>query len=234
MVFGPEVLKLIRDQGVVDEDDLPELLSARGSRLLNGLSASVRSLESAGLIRRTGKTLQVTGLWEKVRQALDLSLTELADLTDHSATILHPLFGRAEPLAPGAQRLDVFVLMPFTEELKPIFDDHIRKTATQMNLTIQRADDMLGSRDIMQDIWESICNCRLVIADCTGRNPNVFYEIGIAHCVGTPVLLITQRPCDIPFDLMSIRHISYEYTPCGMAVFEAALAASIESMIPRK
>jgi hypothetical protein len=234
MVFGPEVLKLLRDEGVVDEDDLPELLSARGSRLLNGLSAGVRSLESAGLIRRTGKTLQVTDLWEKVRQALDLSLTELADLTDRSATILRPLFGRAEAPGPGAQRLDVFVLMPFTAELKPIFDDHIRKTAMQLNRTIQRADDMLGSRDIMQDIWESICNSRLVIADCTGRNPNVFYEIGIAHCVGTPVLLITQRPCDIPFDLKSIRYISYEYTPRGMAAFEAALAASIESMIPPK
>ena len=231
MVMGPEVLKVIRDGGAVDEDELPELLTARGSRLLYGLSATVRSLESAGLIRRAGKTLQVTELWGKVQQALDLSLTELADLQDRSATILHPLFGRAEPLGPGAQGLDVFVLMPFTAELKPVFDGHIRKTAMELNLTIQRADDMFGSRDIMQDIWERICNSRLVIADCTGRNPNVFYEIGIAHCVGTPVLLITQRHDDIPFDLKSIRYLSYEYTPRGMVVFESALAASIQSMI---
>jgi hypothetical protein len=234
MVFGPAVLKLIRDEGAVDEDELPRLLSAQSSRLLGGLSASVRSLESAGLIRRTGRTLQVTELWEKVQQALDLSLTELANLQDWSATILHPLFGRAEPLGPDTHRLDVFVLMPFTAELKPVFDDHIRKTAMHLNLTIQRADDMFGSRAIMQDIWENICNSRLVIADCTGRNPNVFYEIGIAHCVGTPVLLITQRPDDIPFDLRSIRYVPYEYTPRGMVVFESALAASIESMIVRE
>jgi hypothetical protein len=190
--------------------------------------------ESAGLIQRTGKTLQVTELWEKVQRALDLSLTELADLQDGPATILHPLFGPAEPPSPGAKRLDIFVLMPFTAELKPVFDDHIRKTAMQLNLTIQRADDMLGSRDIMHDIWRNICNSRLVIADCTGRNPNVFYEIGIAHCVGTPVLLITERPDDIPFDLRSIRCLFYEYTPRGMAAFESALAASIESMIAGK
>ena len=85
----------------------------------------------------------------------------------------------------------------------------------------------------MQDIWVSICNSRLVIADCTGRNANVFYEIGLAHSVGTPVLLITQSPDDIPFDLRSIRYISYEYTPRGMVAFESALAASIDSMIGR-
>jgi hypothetical protein len=104
----------------------------------------------------------------KVQQALDLSLTQLADLQDGSATILHPLFGPAEPPRPGAQGLDIFVLMPFTAELKAVFDDHIRKTAMQLNLTIQKADDMPGSRDIMHDIWQNICNSRLVIADCTG------------------------------------------------------------------
>ena len=160
-----------------------------------------------------------------------LSLTELVELQNRSAAILHPLFGRAEPLLPGVHRLDIFVLMPFTTELRPVFDDHIRTTAAELNLTIQRADDMFGSRDIMQDIWEHICNSRLIIADCTGRNPNVFYEIGIAHCVGTPVLLITQTPDDIPFDLKSIRYLSYEYTPRGMEVFESALASAIQSML---
>jgi hypothetical protein len=231
MTLGPELLKLIRDRGAVDEDELPDLLSARGSRLFYGVGGSVRLLEAAGLIRRTGKVLQVTEAWGKVQQALDLSLSELADLQDGSGTVLHPVFGRAEPAAPGAQRLDIFALMPFTAELRPVFEDHIRKTAAQLNLTIQRADDMAGSRDIMQDIWRGICNSRLVIADCTGRNPNVFYEIGIAHCVGTPVLLITQRDEDIPFDLRSIRYISYEYTPGGMAAFEADLAAWIKTMI---
>jgi hypothetical protein len=234
MAFGPEVLKVIRDKGAVDEDDLAKLLFARGSRVWYGLSASIRSLESAGLIQSRGKTLRVTELWGKVQQALDLSLTQLADLQDGSATILHPLFGPAEPPRPGAQGLDIFVLMPFTAELKTVFDDHIRKTAMQLNLTIQKADDMLGSRDIMHDIWQNICNSRLVIADCTGRNPNVFYEIGVAHCVGTPVLLITQRPDDVPFDLRAIRYLSYEYTPRGMAAFESALATSIESMIAGK
>jgi hypothetical protein len=46
---------------------------------------------------------------------------------------------------------------------------------------------------------------RVVICDCTGRNPNVFYEIGIAHTLGREVILITQNPEDIPFDLRHLR-----------------------------
>jgi hypothetical protein len=143
MALGPEVLKLIRDGGVVDEDELADRMSARGSRLLYGLTA-------------------------------------VADIQEGSAAILHPLFGPARPVAPGAKDLDVFVLMPLTAELAPVFEDHIRKTAIDLNLTIRRADELFGSRNIMQDVWESICNSRLIIADCTGRNPNVFFQIGIA------------------------------------------------------
>ena len=66
---------------------------------------------------------------------------------------------------------------------------------------------------------------RAVIADCTTRNPNVFYEIGMAQTVGKPVLLITQDESDVPFDLRHLRYIKYAYTPPGMAAFEANFEA---------
>jgi hypothetical protein len=68
-----------------------------------------------------------------------------------------------------------------------------------------------------------------LIADCTGRNPNVFYEIGIAHTVGRKVILISQHADDMPFDLAHIRRIAYEYTPRGMAAFEETLRKTLES-----
>jgi hypothetical protein len=51
---------------------------------------------------------------------------------------------------------------------------------------------------IIQDIVSLIDRSRVVICDCTGRNPSVFYEIGIAHTLGREVILITQNPEDSP------------------------------------
>jgi hypothetical protein len=50
------------------------------------------------------------------------------------------------------------------------------------------------------------CPC---LADVTGRNPNVMYEMGIVHTVGKPTILLTQRLSEIPFDFTHLRH--YEY-----------------------
>jgi hypothetical protein len=49
----------------------------------------------------------------------------------------------------------------------------------------------------------------VVICDCSGRNPNVFYEAGIAHTLGREVILITQADTDIPFDLRHLRYVRY-------------------------
>ncbi len=62
---------------------------------------------------------------------------------------------------------------------------------------------------IIQDIVSLIDGSRIVIADCTSRNPNVFYEIGISHALGRDVILITQNIDDIPFDLRHLRVITY-------------------------
>src|SRR5260370_42294702 len=60
-----------------------------------------------------------------------------------------------------------------------------------------------------QDVVSLIDRSSLVICDCTGRNPNVFYEIGIAHALGREVILITQVELDIPFDLRHLRFVQY-------------------------
>jgi hypothetical protein len=57
---------------------------------------------------------------------------------------------------------------------------------------------------------------KVIIADCTGSNPNAFYKIGLAHTLGKPVILTSQSVRDVPFDLRYLHFISYEYTPQGM------------------
>ena len=111
---------------------------------------------------------------------------------------------------------DVFVLMPFAETFKPVFDDHIKTVCNKLGYTVQRADDIFRAGNIIDDVWSMIYNAKKVIVDCTSRNPNVFYELGISDTIGKDVVIITQNKDDIPFDLRHRRYIKYVFTPRGM------------------
>jgi hypothetical protein len=68
----------------------------------------------------------------------------------------------------------------------------------------------------MTKVWQCICAAELVLADCTENNPNVLYEIGIAHTVGKKVAIITRSEEDVPSDIRHIDNIPYSYTPEGV------------------
>jgi nucleoside 2-deoxyribosyltransferase len=72
-----------------------------------------------------------------------------------------------------------------------------------------RGDDVFTPTDILVDIWKSLNAADFVIADITGRNPNVLYELGIAHTLAKPVLIISRNAGDIPIDLSTRRVILY-------------------------
>lgn len=156
---------------------------------------------------------------EQLQSVFGVSLSKLLKEQQYEAMVVYPLFGKPW----RDHKTDVFVLMPFHEKMSPIFDDHIRKVCDSLELSVKRADDIFGSSKIIEDIWELIVNSKIIIADCTGKNPNVFYELGIAHTLGKDVIIITQSPEDIPFDISHIRYIKYEYTPRGMGNFEDTL-----------
>ena len=106
--------------------------------------------------------------------------------------------------------------MPFAEKFKPVFDNHIRAVCDKLGYSVQRADDIFRPGNIMDDIWSMIYNAKKVIVECTSRNPNVFYELGISDTIGKDVIIITQNKDDIPFDLRHRRYIKYVFTPKGM------------------
>jgi hypothetical protein len=164
-----------------------------------------------------------------LQNTLGISLKTLAELEPDTSMVVKPYFG-APPR--GERKHDVFVLMPFIDDLRPIYTDHITKVAKSLALTVARADDFFSAHSIMSDIWNAICDARIVLADCTGRNANVFYEIGIAHTLGKTVVLLTQKPEDVPFDLRHLRFIEYKYTPPGMRDFEARLGETIKAELP--
>jgi hypothetical protein len=122
--------------------------------------------------------------------------------------------------------------MPFSPELDLLYGQHIKKVISELGLTIGRADDSAGS--IVQGAWSAINAASIIVADCTGRNADVFYEIGISHTIGKDTILITQSIDDVPYDLRyHLRVIEYGYTPRGLQAFERQFRLTVEGMVPR-
>ncbi len=125
-----------------------------------------------------------------------------------------------------------FVLMPYSEKdaIQEIYSDQIRPTIEAEGYQCQRADNLYKTEPIIEIIWEGILRSRFVLAELTGRNPNVFYELGIAHTVGKEVILVTQNIDDIPFDLRHLRAIVYETTPRGAELLKKQLIGMLRGL----
>jgi sigma54-dependent transcription regulator len=126
-----------------------------------------------------------------------------------------------------------FVLMPFAEvdNVQSVYHDHLKKVVEGAGLRCERADDIHDTSGVMQSVWEGINRARVIIAEMTARNANVFYELGIAHTLGKPVIMITQSMDFVPFDLKHLRCILYDYRPGKIARFEEALRKTLERVL---
>jgi nucleoside 2-deoxyribosyltransferase len=103
-----------------------------------------------------------------------------------------------------------FVLMPFDAAFDDVYKLGIKDTAEKLGIRAERVDEQIFHKEnILERIYGQIDTADLIIADLTGRNPNVFYETGYAHAKGKLCLLLTSRADDIPFDLKHHRHLIY-------------------------
>lgn len=126
----------------------------------------------------------------------------------------------------------VSVMMPFDRR----FDDvhtALTNAATQCDMQCLRANDIWDHDAIIQDIVSLISRSRIVVCDCTGRNSNVFYEAGIAHCLGKDVILVSQQEADVPFDLRHLRYVQYLDNSEGRARLTDQVAARIRTLRQR-
>lgn len=124
-----------------------------------------------------------------------------------------------------------FVLMPFGPVWsRTLFENHIKKACEKEGLEAKRADDIYGVQGIMQDVWLYINQAGIIIGDLTTRNPNVFYEVGLAHAIGKKVILITQKMDDVPFDLRAVRCIVYSLELDGPKKFQVDLRKTLKSI----
>jgi hypothetical protein len=124
----------------------------------------------------------------------------------------------------------VSVMMPFDSSFSGVFET-IKASTHSLGLHCRRADDIWENPAIIQDIVSLIDHSKVIICDCTGRNPNVFYEIGIAHTLGREVILITQNEHDVPFDLRHLRFVKYLNNGEGLKALGDALLSKIRTFI---
>ncbi len=103
-----------------------------------------------------------------------------------------------------------FVVMPFDSLFQTEYERVIRPAVESVGLECVRGDEIYSKPNIISDIWSSIRSARIIIAELTGKNANVFYEIGLAHAIGKPVILLTRNENDVPFDLRSLRYRYYD------------------------
>ncbi len=109
----------------------------------------------------------------------------------------------------GAQRTSCFIVMPFGQEWSVDVRRILSSGCEALGVRAVRGDDLFTPTDFLEDIWQSINAADFVIADITGRNPNVLYELGIAHTLAKPVLILSKHGADIPVDLATRRVILY-------------------------
>lgn len=106
-----------------------------------------------------------------------------------------------------------FVVMPFAEPLGGYYASLYEPAIKKAGLTAVRADtDIFGTGKIIDQIWTGINSAKVLVAELTGRNPNVLYELGIAHALRKPVVLVSSNEDDVPFDVRHVRVIYYDLT----------------------
>ncbi len=103
----------------------------------------------------------------------------------------------------------VFVLMPFDDDFQGVYERLFRAPFEAAGYDVSRADDITNQRSILADIVNSIEQSDFILADLTLSNPNVYYELGIAHTLGKRVVLVAQDLATVPFDLRSYRVVEY-------------------------
>jgi hypothetical protein len=118
-------------------------------------------------------------------------------------------FGLDNPKDFEIDSKQVFVLTPFNDNYRETFFA-IKDVCANMNLNCIRGDEEFIPNEVFPEIVRQITKSRLIIANITGRNPNVMYELGVAHSLSKPTIVVAQDFTDIPFDLNNKRIVLYK------------------------
>ena len=155
----------------------------------------VESLETAELISKHGDKLRITDVASG----------------DASAYTQSVHLKKLEKTTSVGANDSCFVMQPFAAPLGDYYEKIYRPAIEKAGLRPVRADaEIFATGKIMDQVWSGINAAKVLVAELTTRNPNVFYELGLAHAMKKPVVLVSAKEEDVPFDLQHIRVIYYD------------------------
>ena len=153
------------------------------------------------------------------------------NVSSHNEPVRQIVFAPSVFKVPDAavDRSLVSVMMPINAGTAEIYTA-IKGAADDASLKCERADDIWIESPVIQDIFSLIFRSFIVVCDFSGKNPNVFYEAGIAHTLGKHVIPITQSEDDIPFDLRHHRYLRYLNNREGRTRLRSELAKRLRTL----
>lgn len=101
-------------------------------------------------------------------------------------------------------------MMPFGQWNDVYYRDIYIPAIKEAGFEPVRGDEIFSSGSVVEQIWEHIEKSKVLLADLTGKNANVFYELGLAHAARKPVIFTSASVDDVPFDLRHLRVIIYD------------------------
>lgn len=190
-----------------------------GIDVVNAQAGLAILLRQRGLIDRTILVSKV-GFTPQARDAAlthGIELLELADLQQRAHGRPAAVQAAQVELAEAASRKDreppqrkrIFAVVPFSADFGDVYLLGIRDVAETLGHTAERADEVEHTGVILDLVHQKIRDCQVVVADTTSRNPNVCYEVGFAHGVEKPTILICRVGTELPFDFQAMNHIIY-------------------------
>jgi hypothetical protein len=128
------------------------------------------------------------------------------------------------------ERGNVFVVMQYSG-FEELYTDVILPVTRSFGLRPYRADEVYGPGNLLADIVDGIETSQIVIAEITPPNENVFYEVGYAHALKKPTILLADQTKRLPFDLTGYRCLFYENSIGGKRKVEDGLRKHLEAIL---
>jgi len=125
----------------------------------------------------------------------------------------------------------VFVVSEFSNPYDELYNEVIKKICNEYNLKAIRADEFTNTGLIISDIIKYIVESKIVIAEISPNNPNVYYEVGYAHALNKPTILLAEKTTKLPFDVSPFRVLFYENSIAGRSKIEEGLKKLIKDII---
>jgi len=124
-----------------------------------------------------------------------------------------------------------FIVMQFSPRFNEIYEEVIKSVCSEFGVDPHRGDETYGPGLIIADVVREIRNSEFVIAEITSANPNVYYEIGYAHAINKPTILLAEANVEkLPFDISGFRTLFYENSIVGKRKFEEGLRKHIAAI----